>query len=419
MADLLNYSLKLSFCLGAVYLFYMLALRSLTFYSWNRFFLLVATGLCCLIPFMDVSSFFSSEKSYALEVITVFPAFSQVPDTKPVESTSASTFWSGVMVCLPLLFLAGMLLLSVRLIIQFIAFAALRRSAVLWQHGDIKVYQVDKEIAPFSFGRSIFLNKNILQPEELQQIIKHEWVHAHQQHTADIIWMELLCLFNWYNPFAWFLKMAVRQNLEFIADREVLMMPSADKKYYQYLMLKVIGLPDFSIANQFNISSLKSRIVMMNKKPSSRQQLFKFLLVVPLMGVLLVACRDNANSGLTAEELATHNEAIGAEQAPPPPPMIVDQGEDSYAAFLERYPDVKNVYMEPNTDNKEYTVVVVELKTAKPEKYDFRSKADLNRFTSKYEKMPPPPPPAMIEKKQQTSFRPGEPYLPYFSDKRC
>jgi hypothetical protein len=43
------------------------------------------------------------------------------------------------------------------------------------------------------------------------------------------------------------IRTSVRQNLEFIADHKVLQ-NGIDKKEYQYLLLKVIGVSQFSIA---------------------------------------------------------------------------------------------------------------------------------------------------------------------------
>jgi Zn-dependent protease with chaperone function len=75
------------------------------------------------------------------------------------------------------------------------------------------IYQVNENIIPFSFGNSIFINRQLHSEDELREIIRHEFVHVKQKHTADILWAELLCMLNWYNPFAWALKNAMRQNL--------------------------------------------------------------------------------------------------------------------------------------------------------------------------------------------------------------
>ena len=125
----------------------------------------------------------------------------------------------------------------------------------------------------------------------MQEIIQHEIVHVKQKHSIDIIWSEILCLFNWFNPFAWLIRKAIRQNLEFIADNKVLD-NGVDRKQYQYLLLKVIGSNRFSIAQKFNFSSLKKRIAMMNKLKSTKINLLRFLFVLPLIAVILVSFRN-------------------------------------------------------------------------------------------------------------------------------
>jgi BlaR1 peptidase M56 len=125
----------------------------------------------------------------------------------------------------------------------------------------------------------------------LKEIIRHEFVHVKQKHTIDILFAEFLCIINWYNPFVWLMRKAIRQNLEFIADNNVLQ-SGFDRKQYQYLLLKVIGVSQFSITQQFNFSSLKKRIAMMNKLKSAKVHLIKFLFALPLTAILLLAFRD-------------------------------------------------------------------------------------------------------------------------------
>jgi beta-lactamase regulating signal transducer with metallopeptidase domain len=95
---------------------------------------------------------------------------------------------------------------------------------------------------------------------------------------------EMLCILNWYNPFAWFIRHNIRQNLEFIADDNVVR-SGMDIKAYQYHLLKVVGIPQYRIANQFNFSSLKKRIMMMNRAKTAKIHLVKFLFILPLIAV--------------------------------------------------------------------------------------------------------------------------------------
>jgi hypothetical protein len=52
------------------------------------------------------------------------------------------------------------------------------------------------------------------------------------------------------------MRKAIRQNLEYIADQQVLL-KGYDSRAYQYLLLKVSNLQDFRIAAHFSLTDLK------------------------------------------------------------------------------------------------------------------------------------------------------------------
>jgi hypothetical protein len=54
MFEIVSYIIKLSICLAAVYFFYRLFLRRLTFYNWNRWYLLGYAALSFIIPLIDI-----------------------------------------------------------------------------------------------------------------------------------------------------------------------------------------------------------------------------------------------------------------------------------------------------------------------------------------------------------------------------
>jgi hypothetical protein len=281
--------------------------------------------------------------------------------------------WVGNLIAI--LFWGGVLFQGLKLLIQLSAFLRIVRCATLLEDGVIKVYQVDEAIAPFSFGNSIFINTHLLKPEEVPLVISHEWVHAHQKHTLDVLWMECLLLFSWYNPFAWLLRRAVRENLEFIVDREVLQKQHIDRKSYQYLLLKVIDLTHISLANSFNFTSLKTRIHMMNRKPSRKQAAGKYLLIVPLLIFLTF----------------TFCGRVLEEAAPPPPPPSEELQETSLSLqdFLKKNKMKKLYHLKDG-------IYVVELESGKEEKYKFSNPNEMALFEQRYGQLPPPPPPVVI-----------------------
>ena len=289
MPSLLLYLLKLSISLSIVWIFYQLCLRRLTFYKLNRWYLLGYSVLAFFIPLINIGPLLWDDPSGEPLVVQYIPAIGTVPTTVFAHVEAAPVLTGRTVVVL--IFVLGAVLLLVRSVVRWLSLRRLRNQARLIVSEGLKIYQVDAPIIPFSFGSAIYINRHLHSEKEWSDIILHEYVHIRQKHTVDILLAELICALNWYNPFSWLIRHSIRQNLEFIADSQVLD-SGVDKKGYQYHLLQVIGEPRYRLANNFNFSSLKKRIVMMNKIRSARLHLLKLLFILPLVTVLLVAFRD-------------------------------------------------------------------------------------------------------------------------------
>ena len=286
------YLIKLSISLSVIWLFYQLMLRRLTFYNLNRWYLLGYSLLSFIIPLINIGSFLE-EDALQGSVIQYIP---QIGGYGQGAARELSLFARlGPQDILWGVLLAGSGFLLIRLLIRWFSLRQVRRRGRLISDAGVKVFQVDQSIRPFSFGSAIYINPQLHTEKEYSAIILHEYVHIRQRHTVDILLSELLCIVNWYNPFVWLIRRSIRQNLEFIADRKVLE-KGLDKKGYQYHLLQVVGVPGYSLATNFNFSSLKKRIVMMNKIKSTRIHLLKFLFLAPMLAVLLLAFREKIRS---------------------------------------------------------------------------------------------------------------------------
>jgi len=367
MNILMAYIIKLSISLSLVYLFYYLLLRRLTFYNWNRVYLVLYSALAFLMPFVDIYPMLERNNWNGNSVVKMIPSVSYQVSPELLASLQPSHRWPAENWILLLMSL-GAILMLLRLLIQQWSFVRIRHSARLLIDEKVKVYQVDKDIIPFSYGNSIFVNQHLHGEEELKEIIRHEFIHVKQRHTYDILWSELLCMINWYNPFAWLIRRSIRQNLEFIADHQVLE-NGIDRKQYQYLLLKVVGVAQFSIAANFNFKSLKKRIAMMNKIRSAKVHLIKFLFILPLMAVLLVAFRKNNR----------HFQQVPQEQV---------TGTDNRTDTVPSRKSWKNLRL-TISDNK--ATVVTE--DGKEEKYDLDKPEEKKAFIRKYGELPKPPTP--------------------------
>ena len=414
------YLLKLSVSLLVVFLFYYGILRKLTFYNHNRWYLLGYTMLSFLIPLINISPVLEKNNWSNTTAVRWIPVIDGKQGTGISSPAAAFSAWDILL----LVITTGMIIMLVRLVIQLFSFRRLLQKAVPLTAAGMKVYEVPGNIIPFSFGNSIFINSGLHTEEELKEIIHHEFIHVKQKHSLDIIWSELLCLLNWYNPFAWMLKKAIRQNLEFIADHKVLE-KGTNKKEYQYLLLKVTGHNQYSIATPFNFSSLKKRIAMMNKTKSAKRQLGRLLFLLPATAVLLVAFRSKWNSpssSIANDKLVTvagpvaapttmqpqpkvyySKDTVPGRQAPPPLPAIPvtpEAATDLVAPEAPATPATPATPAEPvklPSHIKGISVhndkVTVQLKNGTKENYDLSIPAQKESFEKKYGKLLPPPPP--------------------------
>jgi hypothetical protein len=269
----------LLFCAG-----YYLVLRPLTFYTLNRIYLLTAILFASIYPQINFSAFVQRHEELAkpMEQIAINWQSPAQLVSQPVQ-TFDYWYW------LSIIFWTGAGLLLIRLGLQLLSLLRLYKNSTPQYIGEHLVRVMDKDAAPFSFWRSIYVNPAKHEPTDLKSILLHEQVHVNQWHTADILLAELSSIFYWFNPGIWLIKKAVRENIEFITDRKILK-NGVDSKTYQYSLVNVsFNNTQPGIVNHFNISTIKKRIIMMNAKRSSKLNLTRYAFVVPaVMALLLV-----------------------------------------------------------------------------------------------------------------------------------
>lgn len=386
MPALILYLLKVNVALVLFYLAYHFVLRRLTFYTLNRYFLLFGIVFSTAYPFMDVSGLMSRHKDLASAYINTVPVWVTAPAIP--EQTPAFDYWQ-----IPVfLFWLGTGAMAIRLLLQLLSLYKIRAASEPASYMDIHFRQVTHIKQAFSFWQAIYLNPAQFTAAELESVLRHEQVHLKGWHTLDVLLAELNTMFYWFNPGAWLMKKAVKENLEFIADQKVIC-AGVDRKAYQYLLLKVVGVPEPQLANQFNFPSLKRRIAMMNKIPTNKANQFRLLIALPLVAVLLLAFRGNAQS---AEELA-QNDSIYME-AEEQGVISVQKNDpqnlpNDYKAFLKRNPDIIALYWVPKTldgDDKSISRIVIE-RSGVVENYHLNNRDEVNVAEKKYGQLPKAP----------------------------
>lgn len=274
MPGLIGYLLKMNVALVVVYLIYRFVFRNLTFYSLNRIFLLLAIVVSTIYPFWDFTYFhFHSEWHQAILTLTV--PFQAVENVKPTESVD---YWYWVVLC----YWVGVVLLSIRFMVQLFSLYQIHRNSKPDSFAGFSFRKVNEKINPFAFGLTIYLNPELHRGDELKLVLEHEANHCKGFHTFDVLVLEASLILYWFNPAAWLIKGAVRENLEYIVDRRMLYI-GTDRKAYQYSLVRISSFSGSTMVSNYNLESIKDRIRMMNKKGSVRFALVRYLCLFPLL----------------------------------------------------------------------------------------------------------------------------------------
>ena len=278
MQTFLPYLLKAAACLAVFWTFFRVMLSRTTLYRFNRLVLLAGTALAMLLPLCVITRY---------REIPVMPELPQVVFAAPAPEVSAPAFsWQTVAA---VLFGAGAVATGLHTLWSLGCVARLvgrgRRERLT---DGVVLVRTSRAVSPFSWGRYIVLPERLEAADEAS-ILLHERAHLRLGHTFDLLWMDAVCLLQWFNPAVWLLRRELREVHEYEADAAVLA-AGADARAYQMLLIKeAAGGRWYSVANSFNHSKLKNRITMMLRKRSSRWAGARVLLLLPLVGVALGA----------------------------------------------------------------------------------------------------------------------------------
>lgn len=286
MGTFLVYILKSAVCLAIFYLFYRLLLSKETFHRFNRMALLGVMLLSCLLPLVKVTVEQASPVNAQVMSMEDLLLMYQWNSEAVVEEGSRPFHWQEGLV---LVYFVGLFFVIVRHL------WSLGRMLYLIRHSrcerldnGIRLVVHRRKLAPFSWMRYIVISETDLK-ESGHHILVHEMAHIHHRHSWDLLLTEACAWLQWFNPAIWLLKQELQNIHEYEADEEVLRQGINAKEYQMLLIKKAVGARLYSIANSFNHSSLKKRIAMMLKQKSSPWARLKYLYVLPLAALTVVA----------------------------------------------------------------------------------------------------------------------------------
>jgi biopolymer transport protein ExbD len=181
-----------------------------------------------------------------------------------------------------------------------------RGSRELERDGRTRTVVTNKKISPFSWMKTIVLSEEEL-TEGYDLVVAHERAHIRLLHSWDVLFMNLCCSLQWFNPAVWLLRRDLREVHEYEADMEVLLGGVNVRDYQLLLIKKAVGNKSYSIANSLNHSTLKNRITMMLHKKSTPASRMRVLCALPLVCLSLTAFAQTETVVINADKVTENS----------------------------------------------------------------------------------------------------------------
>lgn len=296
MKPVLLYFIEVNIYLLIFYLFYLILLRKETYSRLNRFYLLAGCFMSLIIPVINIPAFSIFNLSFlnSSGMVDLLDTGKLIPDDQFLTSIPALVVGQKSTIALKDILLVIACTISLFLILRSLI-NYLRILRIIKKHGvkyynNYKIIYTENNSAIFSFLDYIFWNKSIdINKPEGQTIFYHETVHINEKHSIDLIFLEILTIFFFYNPVIYLYKRSIRLLHEYIADSNIISTNEiTDNEYCSQLFNLSFNIKTNPLINNFfNNSNLKNRLKMITRKQKGKQSIGKLILILPLLIVIL------------------------------------------------------------------------------------------------------------------------------------
>ena len=294
---MLTYFVQVNVCWLLFYGAYFALLSRETFFRLNRMWLIISLLAGLILPL--VAPTLTVVEPTNVAAIMLEPIVISASDLgQNLQNTEGVAFK-----VLAAIYGLGVAISLGKLLIGFWKIKRLLNRAEKLPMDDFTLMQVREAIAPFSFFRWVFINLNLVQPADLQQIILHERAHVRERHSLDVVFAEVLGVVFWWSPLVYFYTKSLKNVHEYAADAVVLR-TSSPPQYGRLLLRQQQSGMSLSLANPF-FSQLKKRILMMTRNPSKRRALAKYALALPIFLVLMLLLASPKTRIMATTEAAT------------------------------------------------------------------------------------------------------------------
>lgn len=278
------YILKSSLCSLILFGFYKLLLENEKLHRFNRFYLLFILVFSLVIPLVTVpiqAEFIPAFDQRPLHQDNSYLITRFEPEKVPVQSEHDFTDLAGLLYGLVT---SALLMRFFRNIFSMIHRISQHQRA---PYQDATLVLLPENCLPHTFLHYLFINQSAYESQAIEpELFTHELAHIRQKHSFDILFIEFLACFYWFNPLLFLIKRAIRLNHEFLADSAVLKQHKHIVGYQRLLLSKLTLTTPAPLTSQLTFHATKQRFIMMTKRTSRARVVIVSTLALSLIGLL-------------------------------------------------------------------------------------------------------------------------------------
>lgn len=305
---MIQYLIKSGLILIILLAIYHIWLEKEKMHQFNRFFLILSIVFGLAVPLISFEVFSKMEVELSPVMnLTSAPLITTFPELTNQVIVEDYSYWPVIIYGI----VALLLLLKFVVNLVKLKLKVSRNQQKRTAEGTIVL--IKEKVIPHSFLSYTFLyEEDYLNNRIEDEIIRHEFAHIRQKHSADLLFIEFLKIIFWFNPVFILYKKAIQLNHEFLADEAVVKL-SNNVSAYQQILLQKVSLKTVNLASNLNYSVTKKRFKMMKKQTSKTWKMIKGLSMFPVAAILILtfsnqifADADSVSSGLNTNLTASN-----------------------------------------------------------------------------------------------------------------
>jgi TonB family protein len=287
--------IKSSLSLLLLYGLYWFFLRNEKAFVFNRYYLVFSLVFSLFVPFINIPINVHESESIGKALVTLDNNIQSVNliqenvaqgNNSNIISGSNNSPIFNISLILVLCYILGLVLLTLRFLRNIYQINKTIRTSEKIQFNGYRIILTSDNPGPHSFFKNVFLNRDDYQNGRIdKEVLNHELEHIKQLHTVDIIIVEVVKIFYWFNPIYLLYDRAIRINHEYLADHNVIGV-SYNIKNYAEKLFSFISTTNIPLTSGSSYSFTKRRLIMLSK---SKSRLFmKRLRIASTLGMAAI-----------------------------------------------------------------------------------------------------------------------------------